>query len=371
MFKEIGQKVFIIAEIGKNFIQTKEDKSVKEYLENAKALVDEAVAAGADAVKFQTHWVYDEQANIEVTSHHFAGSDRYSWILRNMRATPVEEFWLPLKAYCESRNIIFFSTPMSRGAAKILHERVGVDLWKIGSADILDFVMLDYIKGTQKPIILSSGMSTIDEIARSVSFMNKGAQLDIALLHCVSQYPCPPEDLNLSTIKFFFERFPFLSIGFSDHSIGIESSLIAVAMGARIVEKHFSMSRALWGSDHKVSLEPHELKSLVAGVRLLEKSPTQREVLLSSDFAQRSQGVARLSFSTEEAKFRPLFRKTLVAGQDIKAGSLILPDMLYAMRPQAYLGGMLSEEYEEVVGRTACVDIAKFSPITRPLVSQQ
>src|SRR3989344_4680898 len=137
-----GKGVFTIAEIGKNFIQTQEERPVKEYLENAKKLVKAAKDAGADAVKFQTHNVEDEQLNINVVSPHFVGSDRYSWVSRNDKATPLDKFWKPLKSYCDAIGIIFHSTPMSRGAAYKLNE-LGVEMWKVGSGDILDFVTLD------------------------------------------------------------------------------------------------------------------------------------------------------------------------------------------------------------------------------------
>ena len=195
IWEKIQKGVFIIAEAGKNFIQTEEDRPVEEYLKNAMQLVDEAAKAGADAIKFQTHNVDDEQLNINVVSPHFKGSDRYRWVTRNNKATPINEFWKPLKAHCEKKGIVFFSTPMSHGAAKILDE-VGVDLWKIGSGDILDFVMLDYMRNSGKPIIISSGMSTLEEVEKAINFL-RAKNPRVALLHCVSKYPCPPEELHL------------------------------------------------------------------------------------------------------------------------------------------------------------------------------
>ena len=187
IWDQIQKRVFVIAEIGKNFIQTQEERPVAEYLENAKALVKAAKDAGADAVKFQTHNVEDEQLNIHVVSPHFKGADRYSWLTRNTNATPLDAFWKPLKAYCDEAGITFFSTPMSRGAAKKLSE-VGVPLWKVGSGDILDFVTLDYLAATGNPIILSSGMSTLEEIDKSIDFLKRrlpaGRQgTGIVLLH--------------------------------------------------------------------------------------------------------------------------------------------------------------------------------------------
>ena len=151
LLEQIKKETFIIAEIGKNFIQTESERPVGEYLENAKVLVKAAKDAGAHAVKFQTHNVEDEQLNITVVSPHFKGADRYSWVTRNTNATPLETFWRPLKAYCDEIGIIFHSTPMSRGAAQIL-QQLDVLFWKVGSGDILDFVLLDYIAKTGKPI---------------------------------------------------------------------------------------------------------------------------------------------------------------------------------------------------------------------------
>ena len=133
--------IFIIAEVGKNFIQSPEDRPISEYVENAKALVDKAAWAGADAIKFQTHTVEDEQLNIPIISPHAPGLDRYAWVTRNEKATPVDGFWKPLKAYCDQKDIIFMSTPFSRRSAEKLSD-IGVPVWKIGSADILDFVCI-------------------------------------------------------------------------------------------------------------------------------------------------------------------------------------------------------------------------------------
>ena len=190
LWDRILGRTFIVAEIGKNFIQTQEERPVEEYLANAKALVKAAHEAGADAVKFQTHNVEDEQLNISVVSPHFKGADRYSWVTRNTNATPLNEFWRPLKQYCDGLGIIFHSTPMSRGAAQKLNQ-LGVGLWKVGSGDILDFVMLDYLASTKKPIIMSCGMSTLEETDQSINFL-KQRNADVILLHCVSKYPFPP-----------------------------------------------------------------------------------------------------------------------------------------------------------------------------------
>ena len=361
IWDQILARTFVVAELGKNFIQTQEERPVGEYLENAKALVKAAHEAGADAVKFQTHNVEDEQLDIHVVSPHFKGADRYSWLTRNTNATPLEGFWRPIKQYCDELGIIFHSTPMSRGAAQKLSQ-VGVELWKIGSGDILDFVCMDYLASTAKPIIMSSGMSTLEELDKAIDFL-KRRNAQVILLHCVSKYPCPPEQLSLGTIPFLRERYQ-IPIGFSDHSIGIDSALAAVALGAQVVEKHFSFSRELWGADHKVSMTPEELKALVKGIRELEADPAKKQEYLKKDIVKAGMGSGAKVLQEDEAVFRPYFRKSLMAGEDIPAGTALKPEMLYAMRPQMYAKGLPSEEYEKVLGKAVKQDLKKYDPIT-------
>lgn len=353
IWEKIQRGPFIIAEAGKNFIQTEQEKSVAEYLQNAKQLVDEAVKAGADAIKFQTHNVEDEQLNINIVSPHFKGADRYRWVSRNTESTPINNFWRLLKEYCDKKGITFFSTPMSRGAAKILGE-VGVNLWKIGSGDILDFVMLDYIRQSGKPIIISSGMSTVEEIDKAIEFLKRRTD-KIVLLHCISRYPCPVEDLNLKTIEFFQKRYN-LPIGFSDHSIGCDSAVAATNLGAKIIEKHFSLSRDLWGADHKVSLRPDEFTEMVKNIR------DGRQIELGE------YGKEAKILQEDETVFRPIFRKSLMAGQDIKNGTVLTEEMIYAMRPQQYAGGLPSERYEEVIGKKVNKDFKKYEAITEEML---
>lgn len=365
----ITQGVFVIAEAGKGFIQTQEEQTVAQYLANAKALVDAAVVSGVSAIKWQTHTVWDEQLHIEVTSPHFKGSDRYNWVKRNTNATPLEEFWKPLQSYCKEKGILFFSTPMSRGAAILLHEALDVPLWKIGSADILDFVMLDYIRNTDKPIIISSGMSTLEEVQKAVSFLQEKNN-KVCLLHCVSQYPCPPEDLRLGTIRLYQELFPNVPIGFSDHSIGIDDALCAVALGATVIEKHFSLSRDLWGSDHKVSMLPEEARALMTAVQDIQHDDAKKQTLLSAPRAIEALTYTEKMLQDSEAVFRPLFRKSLVFAGNYSAGTIVTKDMLYAMRPQQYAGGMPSELYEQVLGSTLQKDVKEYESFNEDILKK-
>lgn len=354
-------KPFIIAEAGKNFIQSEDERSVQEYLANAKVLVDKAVENGADAIKWQTHHVEDEQLNKEIESPHFKGGDRYKWVQRNEQVTPLNEFWKPLKQYCDDSGIIFMTTPMSRGAAQRV-EDLDVPLWKVGSGDILDFVLLDYLRNTQKPIIISSGMSTLDEVKMAVDFV-KEKNHKVFALHCVSQYPCPPEDLRMGTIRTLKEALG-VPVGFSDHSIGIEPDLVACALGVTLVEKHFSLSRDLWGPDHKVSMTPYELKQLRNGLDEVFSNDQKKQEVLNSEYGIKAVSQSEKILQDREKIFRPLFRKALVAGQDINEGEIIQSQMVYALRPQAHIDGLNSERYPYVVGKRLKSGLKKFDPIT-------
>lgn len=361
------EPVFLIAEIGKNFIRTEDERSVAEYLANAIALVRAAKESGADAVKFQTHNVEDEQADLAIDSPHFKGKDRRKWVTRNTESTPFETFWKPLKEACDEMGILFFSTPMSRGAAQKIAP-LEPALWKVGSGDILDFVALDFLRQTGKPILISSGMSTLEEVDQAINFLREKND-QIVLLHCISRYPCPPEDLHLNTISFFRQRYD-LPIGFSDHSITIESAIASAALGATVIEKHFSFDRGLFGADHKVSLTPSEFRTLADGVRRIQTDPVYREEVLSSEIVMRAMGTEEKLMDEAESVFRPIFRKSLIAAADLPEGTVLAPEHLYAMRPQAYLPGLPSEQYLLVLGKRLTRPIKRFDPISNDVLRE-
>lgn len=354
-----NEEIFVIAEIGKNFIQSQEERSVFEYIKNAKKLIDAAIYAGVDAVKFQTHEVEDEQLDINVVSPHFKGSDRYSWVKRNTLGTPFE-FWQEIKNYCDQNKITFFSTPMSRKAAIKLNQ-FNVPMWKIGSGDVDDFVMLDYIVRTGKPVIISSGMVSLSELDDVVNYLEKN-EVKTTLLYCISLYPCPPEQFNLATIEYFREKYPKVRVGFSDHSLGFEAVLSAIKLGARVIEKHFSLSRNFWGSDHKVSMEPEEMKKMVAEIRDKKFESVSADLYFGSK-EKELQGASNI--------FRKYFKKGLVAGRDIKSGTVLTPEMIYAMRPREYiesLGGLASSEFFNLVGKKIKTDLKKYEPLSRNII---
>lgn len=351
-----SDEIFIIAEIGKNFIQTEDERSVSEYLHNAKELVLAARDAGVNAVKFQTHEVEDEVLNLNFTSPHFKAKDRYSWVTRNMIATPFEEFWKPLKAYCDELDILFHSTPMSRKAA-IKLEGLSVPIWKIGSGDVQDYVTLNYLIRTGKPIIISTGMVSLAELDEVITYITKAGS-PLVVLYCISKYPCPPELFNLGTIEYLIEKYPDVVIGFSDHSLTHDASLRAMKLGAKVIEKHFSFSRDFWGADHKVSLMPSEMKELVQNAR----SGTYRDIEIGTFYGTRDQELEGAS-----NQFRPFFNKGLMAGQDIPAHTVLTEEMVYAMRPISLSGGLPSNKLNEVVGKRVGKDLKKFEPLSKEL----
>src|SRR3990167_1327835 len=344
--KKRNNSIEVICEIGKSFVITEQPEPLETLLERAKTLILEAKKAGATTVKFQTHFVNDEiHPEAHITSPHF-DQDRYEWVKRN--TYPVE-FWQELKNYCDEIEIEFLSTPMSKDAA-ILLENLGVKRYKIGSGDLLDFVMLDYIRNTGKPVIISSGMSSIQELRLAYNYLAEKVK-DITIMHCVSNYPCKLEDLNLLTIPYLKKDFPKAKIGFSDHSLGIRGSLTAVSTGVSVIEKHFTLSRDSFGSDHKCSLLPEEFKQLV---QQINTDPS----IFSSKIME---GVETKFISESEMKFRPIFRKGLYASHAIPECKILDEEDFYALRPRGE--ALKSELYPALLGTLATKDYKQYEAI--------
>ena len=325
---------------------------VRVYLDNAKKLIDAAVEAGADAVKFQTHEIEDEQLDIPIVSPHFTGANRFAWISRNTRNTPFS-FWKEVQSYAKEKGILFFSTPMSRMAAEKLIP-LNPPLWKVGSGDIFDYVLLDTLIETKKPIIISTGMASLSELDELVAYLEK-RKAPFVILYCVSKYPCPPEAFNLGTIAYFKEKYPHIPIGFSDHSVdGYMVDLVAIKLGAVVIEKHFSFSRDLWGADHKASVTPSEMKAMVKAIR-----GEEYQIVDAAPYF----GIKEKELEGAHNQFRPYFHKTLVAGRNLPAGTVIEKDMVYAMRPQKYLDGLPSNRLHALLGKRLNTPLKKFDPI--------
>ena len=250
-------KIMVIAEAGKNFIIT-EKPTTEQCLDEAKNLARLAKRAGADAIKFQTHVFEDEQNKRDPSRH--------EWIKLNESLTPFEEFWKPLKACCDELGILFMTTPMSHMAARKVNNLVTV--WKVSSADITDKDLLLLLASTVKPIIISSGMSTSEEAADAVAYLNV-IKADFAVLHCTSLYPCPVNRLNLNVLKRLAGE--LLHIGLSDHSTSLTIPVLAIELGARIIEKHFTIDKDAHGPDHAISLDFKEFSEMVRNIRIAEE----------------------------------------------------------------------------------------------------
>lgn len=236
-----------IADIGKNFID-REGMSIQYYAERALNLVRKAKEAGATVAKFQTHVFEDEQNKRDIS--------RYEWIKFNESITPIT-FWKEIKRECDFQGIEFMTTPMSKKAAEKVNPLV--KRWKVGSADIVDYELLEYLKETGKPIIISVGMSTQEQIEQVINFL--GNQIEF-INYCVSIYPCPIYKIDLTNIIRLSGRYEY-PVGLSDHSLSIEVPVLASRMGVYAIEKHFTLDRNAYGPDHKVSLLPEEFKQMV------------------------------------------------------------------------------------------------------------
>lgn len=344
---------FFIAEIGKNFIDVEREQTVDECLEKAKALVVAAKNAGADAVKFQTHCVEDEIAKLEFTSPHFTGVDRYTWVKKNELLTPDDEFFIPLKKFCDEVGVTFFSTPMSKGAALRL-KKLNVPFWKIGSADVGDFVLGECIVQDRLPVIISTGMVSYDDLVSVVKFYDSRS-IPLVILYCVSEYPCPPESFNLASITKLQQLFPKHVVGFSDHSIDSHDAVLAsTSLGASVIEKHFTFSREAWGSDHKASLLPSEFREMVDLVRSGYGQIDATAFCGDLD--------AELPGATN--KYKPFFLKSLVLARNVKKGEVVTMSDLLALRPYGELGGLRAMEAENLVGRQYASDIPQGTVLT-------
>ncbi len=329
--KSIGENhpVFIIAEAGVNH---------NGDINLARELVDVAVEAGVDAVKFQTFISEDivtfhaEKADYQKEN---TGNEQESQfeMLKKLELS-FKEF-RELKAYCDKRGIIFLSTPFDRKSVDFL-DKLKVLAFKVASGEINNFPLLSHIASKGKPLILSTGMSTLEEVEETLEVLRKKRNSKVVLLHCTSDYPAKIGEVNLRAIETMRQSFR-LPLGLSDHTPGIVISLAAVAMGASVIEKHFTLDKDLPGPDHRASLEPQELKDLVRGIRNIEKAL--------------GDGIKTPSKSEMNTKL--IARKSIVAAMDIKRGELLNEHNLTVKRPG---NGISPMRWNEVVGKKAVRD---------------
>lgn len=342
------KNVFIIAEAGVNH---------NGSIEIAKNLVDVAKIAGADAVKFQTFTAdklvtkYSPKARYQ--RENTGISENHLEMLKRLELS--KESFAELYEYCAKNDIMFMSTPFDVESADML-DKLGMSIFKISSGEITNRPLLRHIAAKGKPIILSTGMSYIEEVEKAIKWLYEppchsakksskpGARCSLALLHCTSSYPCPVKDANLNAIRTLQNIF-HLPVGFSDHTPGIEVAIAAVALGATIIEKHLTLDRNMQGPDHKASLIPGEFRSMVCAVRNVENA--------MGDGIKRP---ARHEIDTRKAA-----RRSIVALHDIAAGSIMEGKDIGLKRPGT---GIAPEFMDVIIGMELKRDVKDGSIIT-------
>jgi N,N'-diacetyllegionaminate synthase len=320
-------KVLCIAEAGVNH---------NGDLELAKQLVDAAAEAGADLVKFQTfnanRMVTRSAKKADYQNQATGSKESQHEMLRRLELTV--DMHHELIAHCAARNIGFFSTGFDIESVDLLVS-LGQDHFKIPSGEITNLPYLRHIGGLGKAIIFSTGMATMGEIEAAIDVLEQAGtqRANITVLHCTTEYPTPMDEVNLRAMQSIHTAFG-VAVGYSDHTSGIEVAIAAVALGACVIEKHFTLDRNLPGPDHKASLEPQELKSMIAAIRNIE-------IALGD-------GIKRLTPS--EVRNKPIARKSLVANRAIKVGEVFSAQNITAKRPGTGISPM---RWDEFIGQVA------------------
>jgi len=335
-----GFPVYLIAEFSGNHHQN---------FEEAAKMLHAAKACGADAVKLQAYT--PDKITLRSDKEFFKIQGETNWDgqmlydLYSQACTPWE--WFPkLKEIAQSLNIDLFATAFDPSAVDFLEE-LGVPVHKVASFEIVDIQLISKMAGTGKPLIISTGMATLNEIEEAVKTARNAGAREIALLKCTSAYPAEPEEMHLRTIPHLMEIFD-VPIGLSDHTMGIAASVSAVSLGACIIEKHFTLSRKSPGPDSSFSLEPDEFKALVEAIRTTEKAL----------------GEIHYGASSLEVKNR-IFRRSLFVVEDIKAGEKFTSENIRSIRPGM---GLHTRHLNEIVGRTAASDLERGMPLSWDMV---
>lgn len=334
-----GEPTFIIAEVGGNH---------DRKLSQAKELIDVAVDAVADAVKFV---IYSAETLYSRKTPQFSylkelSADKSTYEIIRENELPRE--WLAeLAEYCQNKGIVFLASPFDREAIDQLYE-IGAPAYKWASFEIVDLPLLKYAASKGKPMFLSTGMCNLTDIQEAVDTVYSTGNEDIILLHCTSLYPTKPNQVNLRMMDTMKNAF-HLPVGLSDHTLGITISIAAVARGACVIEKHFTLSRKLKGPDHPFALEPEELKQMVRAIRELEESLGS----LTKKMIPGEEEMARLG------------RRSIVANVDIAKGTKLTKDMLIIKRP-GY--GIKPKFLDIIIGREANRDIERDDIITWEMI---
>jgi pseudaminic acid synthase len=336
-----GYPTYVIAELSANH-QGSFDKAAE--------LVRVAADSGADAVKLQTYTA--DTITIDSDREHFRIDAGTIWDGKNLHALYREAFtpweWQPkLKALADELGIHCFSSPFDFTAVAFL-EKMDVPAYKIASFELVDIPLIERVARTGKPMIMSTGMARLSEIDEAVRAARRAGNEELVLLKCTSAYPTPPEEANLRTIPHLAETFDVAS-GLSDHTLGIAAPVVAVSLGACVIEKHFCLSRDEPGPDSAFSLEPHELKAMVDAVR----------------FAEQALGTVRLEPTPKELKSREL-RRSLFVVEDVAAGEVFTDKNVRSIRPGH---GLHTRHLGEVLGKRARRDVERGTPMAWSLVA--
>jgi len=333
----VGHPLFFIAEAGVNH---------NGSLKLGKQLIDAAVEAGADAVKFQTFKAEELNTfSAPKSSYHIetTGNDSKQTWFDLLRTQEIDyEMHRELISYCKEKGIIFLSTPYGQQSADLL-ESLDVPAYKIASTDTNNFPLLEYIAKKGKPMILSTAFTNLEEIIEAVSVVRNTGLTEIAVLQCTGNYPSRLEDSNLNVIETFRKKLECI-VGYSDHTPDLINPIAATALGAKIYEKHFTIDRNLEGPDHRMSLEPLELKETVSYIRKTEKS--------LGSFVKK--------VLPDEKENRIKLRKSVVSLRDINVGEEIISDMLAIKRPGT---GIPPKDIINIIGKKAKRFIPKDQPI--------
>jgi len=303
----------------------------------AHAFVDAIANAGADAVKFQTHIATAESTPAEPFRVKFSRQDksRYDYWKR-MEFT--EEGWRGLADHARERGILFLSSPFSIEAVELL-DRIGMPLWKIASGETSNAILLDRILDTGKPVLLSTGMSPVEEIDAAVARV-RARHVDVGVFQCTTAYPCPPEQIGLNLIPFYRERYGCW-VGLSDHSATIFPGLAGAALGIDMLEVHVALSREMFGPDVVASVTTQELRQLVDGIRFIEQ--------------MRAHPLDKNASAAETAPLRKLFTRSLVASADLPAGTVIAREHVAIKKPGT---GLAPDRLDEIIGRRLARSVA-------------
>lgn len=332
-----GGDVFVIAEAGVNH---------NGELKTALQLVDAAARAGADAVKFQTfraEQVVTAAGKLaEYQKDNLNATENQLDMLRRLELK--EEFYQPIIARCQEKQIVFLSTPHGGRSSVDFLESLGITAYKIGSGDLTNFILLDKIAKIGKPIILSTGMATLAEVRSALRFLHSKGNDQVVVLHCTTSYPCFYEDVNLAAMVTMMQELD-APVGYSDHTLGDQVAIMAATLGAAAYECHFTLDRNLPGPDHRASAEPQQLKEKIEAIRRIKK------ILGTS---------RKIPSAKEKKEMIPLVRRSIVAARAMTAGHILSGADIEAKRP-GY--GLSPVYYEKCLGKRLFHDVNTDDPI--------